>query len=284
MSRRPSKQQKPRPRVKFPKSVVAPTPEKILTKPAVKVKISAPTWENIVLKYLSKLRGFLRPAHQTCKTVAANKNHPVAGPNETSAQSFQRVQVDSRRNHVKKSVKLMEPDPDKYSSDCHEILHRRRSVVGCSSAASEAGTSSSSIRAVRKGKAAKIVSAAIDYGCAAGIIRNNGKYFWFKNVTRSPTPGPRTLRRTCSQAKKRSRSRVSNASSISVCSSATSILREKQAKLRKSRRIAPKGIKTVQAKKRQQSYTHCLRSRMNQNKRSSPNKYNVKGAKRQRRI
>lgn len=291
MSRRPSKQQKPRPRVKFPKSVVSPPPEKTLTKPAVKGKISAPTWENIVLKYLSKLRGFLRPAHQTCKTVATNRNHPVAGPKETSVQSFQRAQADPRRDNVKKSAKLMEPDPDKYSSNCQEILKRRRSAVACSSAASEAGTSSSSIRAARKSKAAKIVSAAIDYGCATGIIRNSGKYFWFRNtfkkVTKSPTPGPRALRKIRSQGNsslRRPCSCVSNASSISMCSSATRILREKQKKLMKTRRTAPKGIKTVQSKKTQQKYTRCLRSQVNQNKRNSPNKYNVRRAKRRRRM
>lgn len=162
----------------------------------VKVRGTTPkntTWENIVLYYLSKLKGFLQPA---CANNC-NNNHPVPGPNKTSAELFRQSQINPVRKNLKRSVKLMEPDANRYSSQCREILRRRRSVTTISSV-SRAGTSTTSIREARKTKAEKIVSAAIDYGCAAGIIRNHGKYFWFKHPKTRPSRTPSVNSRSTS--------------------------------------------------------------------------------------
>lgn len=202
MVRRQLKDQKPPPSVNVPKTAPSPI-KKGRAKSVVKSTptISTSTWENIVLYYLSKLKGFLGPIGNTCKPACSTKNdnnHPVVGPKETSTQLFRRSQVNPVRKGLKRAVKLMEPDADRYSSHCREILRRRRSTTNFSSV-SRAGTSTTSIREARNTKAAKIVSAAIDYGCATGIIRNNGKYFWFKNparenLTRSPSPNRRGTR------------------------------------------------------------------------------------------
>lgn len=217
MVRRQQKDQKPPPSVNVPKTAPSPI-KKGRAKSIVKStpEISTSTWENIVLYYLSKLKGFLQPISNTCKSACSTENdnnHPVVGPKETSVQLFRRSQVNPVRKDLKRAVKLMEPDADRYSSHCREILRRRRSTTNFSSV-SRAGTSTTSIREARNTKAAKIVSAAIDYGCATGIIRNNGKYFWFKNpnrrenLTRSPSPNRRATRsptaprlcRLCSRA------------------------------------------------------------------------------------
>lgn len=276
MSRLPSKRRN----AQRPKSTVATaSPEKTSKKLAPKTdpEVAAPTWENIVLHYLSKLRGFLRPTHQSCRTAFNSKNHPVAGTRQTSVQFFQRVQSNFTRDFLEKSsVKPMEPDPDKYSSKCRQILNRQRSATAFSSAPSEAGTSSTSIRAARKVKASKIVSAAIDYGCASGIIRSNGRYFWFKEKNariRSPTPFARKLCKLCSGAdsrpsfaRKRSRS-ISSDRSVSQ-------LRENQEK----RKDLVHGA-SIQLKKARKE-APVLRSRANKLNSSSSNKCSVEPIKR----
>lgn len=271
MPRRQPRQPKSRLRAKFP-TCLPPSPAP--SSPKTTKNTAAPTWENIVLYYLSKLRGFLRPAHQACTAAACNKNHPVPGRRETSAESFRRANADPRRSSLKATAKPMEPEPDRYSSKCQELLKKPRSTSSFRSA-SEAD-STNSLHSARQKKAIKIVSAAVDYGCATGIIGNNGKYFWFKEdakaAGRSPTPAPRKLCRECSNVKALSRKRYR---SVSV--SATSSVESCRSEDRDRKRPTGKRFKLYKTK-----HPRVLTKKVNRT--PSPKKnYTSKGIKRRRR-
>lgn len=255
MVRRPPKQQnKPPANTKSSKIAPSPTRKAKSTVP----KNSTLTWENIVLYYLSKLKGFWRPIGDSCNKSYLEKNHPDPGKQPTAVDLHRINHINYKRESLKQSKKLMEPYPNRYTSHCNDILRRRRSITSVSSV-SRCGTSTTSIREARNTKAAKIVSAAIDYGCATGIIRNNGKYFWFKNtrnntsmsrsptpqkaITRAPTPAlNNNLCRLCLKAnsvacKRRRLPSMAQESLLSVCDSATVNVPKK---LRKTRPIERK--------------------------------------------
>lgn len=134
--------------------------------PASKILGPRSNWENIVIHYLSKLKDFLTPSN--CSSLLSVKCPSNTTPNR-----------ECPNNHPSKR--------------CDRICkHERRSQSMLSDRSSAVSVSMKD----RKRKAMKIVSAAIEYGRAQGIIENNGKYFWMKNIfnkvaNRSPTPAPR---------------------------------------------------------------------------------------------
>lgn len=170
--------------------------------------------QNIVLHYLSKLKCFL-----TASSISSNADHPVPGGRETALHSFKRVNADNRRARAIRNVmEPMEPQPEKYASTDRRFLQKTKPNTNCCSSESEDEEPRTS-RKFRKKKALKIVSAAIDYGCATGIIGSRGKYFWLKHTLsklarRSPTPGPRGKCQKCDvlakdiQAKRKGRQAV----------------------------------------------------------------------------
>lgn len=275
MSRRPSKQ-KPPLKAKF-SSTLPPTHEKVKGQAIAKIKPkkSPSTWEKIILYYLSQLKNFFG-----LLSCDSSDNHPIAGKNETSVDTFRRNQANSLRDNLKKKVKTMEPEPDRYSSKCHEILRRRRSITSISSG-SEAGTSTTTVRESRQQKAAKIVSAAIDYGCATGIIRNNGKYFWLKrsvkgNPIRSPAP-PSKLCDLCSNAYKRKRHFSSrDASPVSICSSASTI---QNARIKEKRIKCQRGAKRNANPPKTPQQRSCFRNPRNRRNNSPQKHYNLRWEK-----
>lgn len=133
--------------------------------PASKILGPRSNWENIVLHYLSKLKDFLTPSN--CSSLMSVKCASNATPVRECANNYSSKKCDRNCKHEKRS---------------QSILSDRTSTESMSSKD-------------KKRKAMKIVSAAIEYGRAQGIIENNGKYFWMKNMfskvaNRSPTPAP----------------------------------------------------------------------------------------------
>lgn len=153
------------------------------------------TWENIVLHYLSKLRGFLAPSSCSSKCTLSTR----------TSTCFDEENLASNLRHVsgrkgKGILKSIAHHTNKYGNP---ILNKRESSTVCVSETSDDTVALPKSKQKKK-KAFKIVSAAIDYGCAHGIIENRGKYFWLKNTfnriaNRSPTPCPR--RQSCKSCK-----------------------------------------------------------------------------------
>lgn len=190
------KHRKPRTRVKFAKNVTP--PPKVSTKVSPKniLRKAQPqphtTWENIVLHYLSKLRGFLAPSSCTSKCTVSTR--PSTGVNDNQ----KRGETDFEKA-PKHSLEGMTHHPNKYRN-----IKDANSTI-CLSDTSEDSILAPKSRQKKKKKALKIVSAAIDYGCAHGIIENKGRYFWLKNTfnriaNRSPTPCVKKQRcKTCKE-------------------------------------------------------------------------------------
>lgn len=159
----------------------------VTTQASSKVKDPPKVWENIVLHYLSKLRNVWQK-----KANGNESEHPVKGNREDIQSTFKRENMGDRKARVMKNViKNMHPRPDKYSSKSKLIIDevKRKSETG-----SVVGYDCYDIG---KRKVLNIVSKALDYGLAHGIVSKSGKYFWlnhnnrFKTVaTRIPTPRP----------------------------------------------------------------------------------------------
>lgn len=173
------KKKKAAPRVKFAKNA---TPPAKLLAPKNNLRKAQPhtTWENIVLHYLSKLRGFLAPSSCTSKCTIT-----TAASTCVQDSSPKRTDVEPRKKRVLKGITH---HPNKFRNN-----NKDPNSTVCLSDTSDDSNASPKSKQKKKKKALKIVSAAIDYGCAHGIIENKGKYFWLKNVfnritNRSLTP------------------------------------------------------------------------------------------------
>lgn len=132
------------------RSDMRPVPKKIK-------KVSPTMWENIVLHYLSKLKNVL-PGYR-------NVNHPIPGKRPDASIAFHEQNKDLRRKRVEKGlVKPALPQPQKYFSTKLDL--------------NEKGI------AFNKEKAFNIVSDALQYGVANGVVKKSGKYFY---ISFSPT-------------------------------------------------------------------------------------------------
>lgn len=180
------KKKKTRPRVKFAKNR-SPIPKALGTKALRRGKSKAEphthtTWENIVLHYLSKLRGFLVPSNCSSKCTISTRASTCVEDTDLKSEDLNPPRKKRKRN-VKQSV-TAHPNKFRSTKDLDSTI--------CLSEMTDDSLPNQSKTKKRK-KALKIVSAAIDYGCAHGIIENKGSYFWLKKAfnklaNRSPTP------------------------------------------------------------------------------------------------
>lgn len=146
------------------RSPSTPTAEKSTTKPP-QPKESKGAWENIVLHYLSKLKNYWSSGY------SIKQEHPTPGGRNTADTAFRNK---NEKVFQPKERKLMEPRPNSYTSKSKDILDKR-------SRNEDASFEQEDYCLAGKRKALNIVSNALEYGLANGIVSKNGNYFWIKD-------------------------------------------------------------------------------------------------------
>lgn len=122
----------------------------------------APTgvWENIVLYYLAKLKNGIWGSN-------SNQEHPVRGKRPTAPLAFRKENADTRRERVMRDVQ----GPPKPIAAKHTSLAKPKGKKKLN----------------HSDKAYNIVNNALCYGCANGIVKKHGRYFYLTKERGQPS-------------------------------------------------------------------------------------------------
>ncbi|KAF2902127.1 hypothetical protein ILUMI_04060 [Ignelater luminosus] len=162
------------------------------SEPVVREK---PVIENKILYYLRRLKD--RCWNPVSPAKSTDHSSPPTGRKETEREKFIKYNSDARENMINEdAMKPMTSRPDRYSLCNQYCIEKQRDPTKLRFPSFDEFVNHSD-------KAQDIVSAAIEYGLANGIVSKNGKYFWMsqgKLTERSMTPGialRKNYRRKC---------------------------------------------------------------------------------------